>query len=253
MVRSILGLSTDLTLLSLNQQEDDWMCVSKGLATAYTAGLQVDWKSFHEPYKNALCLLDLPPYSFDNKRHWIEYEGDWSIAKSHGQIEPTNHMLSTTGLSPALHNLAVKTSSATQLSLVEGIKLQCSTQKHATAALNSMGKPPTGHISSWANDPSVAWDKGRSPSMSPSNSDTPGNRLELQFISIIARETGIPFNEIKPHVAFADLGVDSLLGISMRAAVEREMGLSLPLSFFMDNVNDATKFLESTANKSQAI
>ena len=69
MVRSILGLSTDLTLLSLNQQEDDWMCVSKGLATAYTAGLQVDWKSFHEPYKNALCLLDLLPYSFDNKRH----------------------------------------------------------------------------------------------------------------------------------------------------------------------------------------
>jgi acyl transferase domain-containing protein len=275
MVRSILGLSTGLTLPSLNQQEDDWMCVSKGLATAYTAGLQVEWKSFHEPYKEALCLLDLPRYAFDNKRHWIKYKGDWSITKSHGQREPANHMLSTTGLSPALPNLAVKTPSATQLSL------SCSTPKHATAALNSIGKPPevifpsavdmpvgralpapTGHIST-VNDPSVAWDKSRPPSMSPSNSDTSGNRLEKftsspkgleqQFKSIIARETESPLDEIQPHVAFANLGVDSLLGISMREAVEREMGLSLLPSFFMHNVNDAMNFLESITNKPQAI
>jgi acyl carrier protein len=70
--------------------------------------------------------------------------------------------------------------------------------------------------------------------------------LEQQFKSIIARETGISLNEIQPHVAFANLGVDSLLGISIMAAVKRDMGLSLPPSFFMDNatVDDAMEFLE---------
>lgn len=55
------------------------------------------------------------------------------------------------------------------------------------------------------------------------------------LLSIIAREVGIEVTEILPSTAFADLGVDSLLTISILDAFKSEMRMSLAATFFHEN------------------
>jgi acyl carrier protein len=161
-------------------------------------------------------------------------------------------MLSTTSLSPALHKLAEKTFSATQLSLRstrDQLKEKFCYLVNGWAILPvSIAYGAVQYIWKWTN-PGNELAKLLFLTFSPEG-------LEQQFKTIIARETEIPLDEIQPHVAFANLGVDSLLGLSITAAIEREMGLSLPPSFFMEDnikVNDAMEFLKSITNKPQAI
>ena len=55
------------------------------------------------------------------------------------------------------------------------------------------------------------------------------------LMSIIAREVGIDVAEIQPSTPFADLGVDSLLTISILDAFKSEMRMSLAATFFHEN------------------
>ena len=55
------------------------------------------------------------------------------------------------------------------------------------------------------------------------------------LMSIIAREVGIDVTEIQPSTPFADLGVDSLLTISILDAFKTEMRMSLAATFFHEN------------------
>lgn len=55
------------------------------------------------------------------------------------------------------------------------------------------------------------------------------------LMSIIAREVGIDATEIQPSTQFADLGVDSLLTISILDAFKSEMRMSLAATFFHEN------------------
>ena len=43
--------------------------------------MQVRWDEFHKPFEPSLSLLDLPTYSWNDKRHWIQYNGDWALTK----------------------------------------------------------------------------------------------------------------------------------------------------------------------------
>ena len=53
--------------------------------------------------------------------------------------------------------------------------------------------------------------------------------------SIIAHEVGIDLTEISPDTSFAEIGVDSLLTISILDAFKTQTGKSLPATFFQDN------------------
>lgn len=55
------------------------------------------------------------------------------------------------------------------------------------------------------------------------------------LMSIIAREVGIDATEIQPSTPFADLGVDSLLTISILDSFKSEMRMSLAATFFHEN------------------
>ena len=55
------------------------------------------------------------------------------------------------------------------------------------------------------------------------------------LMSIIAREVGIEVSEIQPSTPFADLGVDSLLTISILDSFKSEMRMSLAATFFHEN------------------
>lgn len=68
---------------SLRRGEDDWKTISQSLAALHMAGVQVGWSEFHSPFesKYGLRLLDLPTYAWNNKNHWIQYNGDWALTK----------------------------------------------------------------------------------------------------------------------------------------------------------------------------
>lgn len=67
------------------------------------------------------------------------------------------------------------------------------------------------------------------------------------LMSIIAREVGVSRAEISPWTKFSELGLDSLLTITVLAMFRSEAGISLPSSFFNDHPtpNDVDATLNS--------
>ena len=56
-----------------------------------------------------------------------------------------------------------------------------------------------------------------------------------RLLSIVTSESGFPAEEISLSSAFADMGVDSLMSISITSAAKSQLGLDLPASFFINN------------------
>ena len=61
--------------------EDNWTTISQALGKLHCAGVQVRWGEFHQPFESSLRLLNLPNYSWNEKRHWLQYKGDWALTK----------------------------------------------------------------------------------------------------------------------------------------------------------------------------
>lgn len=53
--------------------------------------------------------------------------------------------------------------------------------------------------------------------------------------SLLAAETGCTVEDITDDTRFADLGIDSVMGITVLAMIKRKVGVELPAAFFMDN------------------
>ncbi|KAJ5274872.1 ketoacyl-synt-domain-containing protein [Penicillium chrysogenum] len=70
-----------LTVGSFRRGEDNWTTLAQSLGQLHTAGLPVRWNEFHRPFEASLRLLDLPTYSWNEKKHWIQYSGDWALTK----------------------------------------------------------------------------------------------------------------------------------------------------------------------------
>lgn len=69
--------------------------------------------------------------------------------------------------------------------------------------------------------------------LSTPEAEVPDEATVLQ--SIIAHEVGIDLTEISPDTTLAEIGVDSLLTISILDAFKTQTGKSLPATFFQDN------------------
>ena len=67
----------------------------------------------------------------------------------------------------------------------------------------------------------------------PEEAEAPDSVAVL--LSIIAHEVGVKPAEILPSTPFAEIGVDSLLTISILDAFKRQLGMSLPAMFFQQN------------------
>ncbi|KAL5045376.1 hypothetical protein BDW71DRAFT_215228 [Aspergillus fruticulosus] len=79
-VRSTMQ-SPILSVPSLRRGEDNWTTLAQSLASLHLSGVVVDWNAFHGPFEKNLRLLDLPTYAWNEKRYWIQYEGDWALTK----------------------------------------------------------------------------------------------------------------------------------------------------------------------------
>lgn len=70
--------------------------------------------------------------------------------------------------------------------------------------------------------------------------------LMKTIMAIVSQEAGCRLDELTDETAFADLGVDSLMGISILAVIKRETGVDLDSTFFIqfETVKDAKAALE---------
>ncbi|KAF2118833.1 putative polyketide synthase [Lophiotrema nucula] len=70
-----------IALGSFRRGEDNWVTMAQSLGQLHCVGVPVRWAEFHRPFESSLRLVDLPTYSWNNKRHWIQYNGDWALTK----------------------------------------------------------------------------------------------------------------------------------------------------------------------------
>ncbi|RAL59691.1 hypothetical protein DID88_000324 [Monilinia fructigena] len=85
MIKAIIGTSA-ITVPSLSRNFDAWATTSSSLATLFNAGLDFNWNEYHNNFKNAHEVLDLPSYSYDDKVYWIDYRENWCLTKGDKQL-----------------------------------------------------------------------------------------------------------------------------------------------------------------------
>ncbi|KAJ0114312.1 hypothetical protein J7T55_010701 [Diaporthe amygdali] len=77
---------TRLACSTLQRDSDNWKSLVKMLSSLYEVGLNIDWNEYHRPFEQALRLVHVPNYAWNNKKYWIQYRGDWNLTK--GQVSP---------------------------------------------------------------------------------------------------------------------------------------------------------------------
>jgi len=73
--------SINLAATSFRRDEDNWRTLAASLGALHCAGVAVAWDEFHRPFERGLRLLDLPTYAWNDKNHWIQYNGNWALIK----------------------------------------------------------------------------------------------------------------------------------------------------------------------------
>lgn len=73
--------STTLAIPSIRRGDDNWKTMAESMAALHLAGVGVDWNEFHRPFESRLHLLDLPTYSWNDKKYWLQYNGNWCLTK----------------------------------------------------------------------------------------------------------------------------------------------------------------------------
>ena len=92
-------------------------------------------------------------------------------------------------------------------------------------------------------DRSSAYDSsgsGTNESSRPSSDDDNDETDVVEaLLAVVAAETGFEAADMEPSTEFADIGLDSLMGIAVISAVKRDINLDLPATFFADNTTVA--------------
>ncbi|EAW14609.1 polyketide synthase alb1 [Aspergillus clavatus NRRL 1] len=80
MIKSTFGPQAT-TVASLRRDEDPWKIISNSLSTLHLAGVELNWKQFHQGFDSAHEVLNLPRYSWDLKNYWIPYTNNFCLTK----------------------------------------------------------------------------------------------------------------------------------------------------------------------------
>ena len=71
------------------------------------------------------------------------------------------------------------------------------------------------------------------------SSDAKMEPMTTAIIEAVASECGVTPGDMEPTTLFADIGVDSLMGIAISSAVKKKTGVEIGASFFIDHVSVA--------------
>ncbi|GCB19650.1 conidial yellow pigment biosynthesis polyketide synthase [Aspergillus awamori] len=80
MIKATLGPQVT-TVASLRREEDTWKVLSNSLASLHLAGIDINWKQYHQDFSSSLQVLRLPSYKWDLKNYWIPYTNNFCLSK----------------------------------------------------------------------------------------------------------------------------------------------------------------------------
>ncbi|KAL5047374.1 conidial yellow pigment biosynthesis polyketide synthase [Aspergillus fruticulosus] len=79
-VKATLGPQAT-TVASLRRDEDTWKVLSNSLSSLYLAGVDINWKQYHQDFSSSHRVLPLPTYKWDLKNYWIPYRNNFCLTK----------------------------------------------------------------------------------------------------------------------------------------------------------------------------
>ena len=106
MIKSSFNAST-MTVPSLRREESPWKTLANSTCALYLAGVSIDWSVYHQGFESSLEHLVLPTYGFDEKVYWLQYTGDWNLAKGTIPAKPESTKLveHVPNLSTSIHKI----------------------------------------------------------------------------------------------------------------------------------------------------
>jgi len=60
------------------------------MVSLYLVGVAINFDEYHREFNNAQEMLELPTYSYDNKKYWLDYHNNWTLTKGevHAPVAP---------------------------------------------------------------------------------------------------------------------------------------------------------------------
>ncbi|KAF7738576.1 Conidial pigment polyketide synthase [Penicillium ucsense] len=117
MVKSTFGPQAT-TAPSLRRQEDTWKVFSNSLSVLYTAGVDLQWKEYHQDFNTTHEVLALPSYKWDLKNYWIPYRNNFCLTKGAPVEAKADAAPITTFLSTSAQRILETTSDSKSASVV---------------------------------------------------------------------------------------------------------------------------------------
>lgn len=115
MVKGTLGSDT-ATLATLRKGLDGYGPLTTMLESLYLAGSEIDWNEYHRDYPSSHRVVELPRYSWDLKRYWIDYRNNFCLLKgekcddsSASSTMTSKHIRQFKYLSPAVQKVIEET------------------------------------------------------------------------------------------------------------------------------------------------
>ncbi len=115
-----VDISSSQRMVSLKPREDNFKTISTSLRTAYTRGIDIDWKAFHGDHAETLSLLSLPTYAFDVKDYWTPFKEPvlTLVDEDQGRDGSSNQSIKIQGFpTTTLQRVETETLSATSLAV----------------------------------------------------------------------------------------------------------------------------------------
>lgn len=104
MVKATLGPQST-TVASLRRDENAWKILSNSLSTLYLAGIDINWKQYHQDFSSSHRVLPLPAYKWDLKNYWIPYRNNFCLTKGAPVTTASAPELKTTFLSTSAQSV----------------------------------------------------------------------------------------------------------------------------------------------------
>nr|BAJ65431.1 polyketide synthase [Aspergillus aculeatus] len=80
MIKATLGPQVT-TIASLRREEDTWKVLSNSMSSLHLAGIDLNWKQYHQDFSSSHKVLRLPAYNWDLKNYWIPYTNNFCLSK----------------------------------------------------------------------------------------------------------------------------------------------------------------------------
>jgi amino acid adenylation domain-containing protein/thioester reductase-like protein len=197
--------SKALWLPSLRYGQEDWKMLLDSLGKLYVAGADIDWAGFDQGYTRR--KVSLPNYPFDRQRYWLESSGEKTV-----QHEPQEHFRIVDAKPTPPPN--TRSNGKSHLPAEKKIVDASGHSNHKKTQIKQQSQgDELNREKLLATDPAQRQ-----------------NILEGFLQRQVARVLGMDAARLRLDQPLDTLGLDSLMAIEFKNALESSLGIHLPVS-----------------------